>query len=103
LCKQPGSHQKPVVDLLQATFEAMTLAEAGALLDRLDVCWAPVKTFPEALADEQLAARRFVLSDGKGRKHFGSPIRFASEPAQPSLEPPPLDRDRGLLLQRSPA
>jgi len=90
LCQEPGPHQKPVVDLLEQAFAAMTLAEAEALLDRLGVCWGPVRTFPEALASEQLAHRGFLHTDEAGRLHLGTPIRFRDEPAQINLLSPAL-------------
>ncbi|MFX9008206.1 CoA transferase, partial [Acinetobacter baumannii] len=63
---------------------------AGALLDRLDICWGRVNTYPQALDDAQVAARGFVLTDAQGRRHLGPPIRFAAEPAQPTLAAPAL-------------
>lgn len=96
LCKEPGPHQQPVVDLLCATFADMSLDDAGALLDRLDVCWGPVKTYPEALDDEQVAARGFIATDALGRRHIGTPIRFMHEPARLSLRAPALGEDQAL-------
>lgn len=90
LCEQPGPHQQPVVALLASFFASQTLAEAGALLDRLDICWGRVNTYPQALDDAQVAARGFVLTDAQGRRHLGPPIRFAAEPAQPTLAAPAL-------------
>ena len=97
LCREPGPHQQPVVELLSAFFAGQTLAEAGALLDRLDVCWGRVNTYPEALADEQIAARGYLLTDAHGRRHLGPPIRFRDEPAQPKLDAPALGGDQELV------
>jgi crotonobetainyl-CoA:carnitine CoA-transferase CaiB-like acyl-CoA transferase len=97
LCAQPGAHQQPVIDVLTAFFAQQTLAQAGALLDRLDLCWGRVNTYPEALNDEQIAARGFVLTDDLGRQHLGPPIRFLHEPAQPSLVAPALGGDQHLI------
>ncbi len=88
LCREPGPHQLPVVALLDQTFGAITLSEAGSMLDRLAMCWGPVKTYPEALEDEQIAFREFLRPDGAGRLHIGSPIRFRDEPAQIDLRIP---------------
>ena len=96
LCREPGPHQQPVVDLLSAFFAGQPLVEAGALLDRLDVCWGRVNTYPQALDDEQVTARGFILTDDLGRRHLGSPIRFRHEPARPSLDVPVLGADQAL-------
>jgi crotonobetainyl-CoA:carnitine CoA-transferase CaiB-like acyl-CoA transferase len=97
LCDAPGAQQQPVADLLGSLFATKTLAEAGALLDRLDICWGRVNTYPEALADEQIAARGFVMTDDQGRRHFASPIRFRDQPARPSLGVPALGADQALV------
>ncbi|WP_408590797.1 CaiB/BaiF CoA transferase family protein [Novosphingobium sp.] len=96
LCDTPGPHQQPVVDTLAAFFASHTLAEAGALLDRIDVCWGRVNTYPQALEDEQIAARGFVLTDDLGRRHLGPPIRFADEPARVTLRAPALGEHQDL-------
>ena len=96
LCSEPGPHQQPVVDLLAAFFAGQTVDAAGALLDRLNLCWGRVNTYPQALDDEQIAARGFVLTDDLGRRHLGPPIRFRDQPAQPSLAVPGLGADQAL-------
>lgn len=90
LCDTPGPHQQPVIDLLAGFFGGLSLTDAGALLDRLDVCWGRVNSYPQALADEQLQARGFMLTDDLGRRHLGPPIRFADQPARPDLHAPAL-------------
>jgi crotonobetainyl-CoA:carnitine CoA-transferase CaiB-like acyl-CoA transferase len=97
LCDTPGPHQQPVVDLLRAAFAGMTLDDAGALLDRLDVCWGPVKTYPEALADEQVVARGFITTDALGRRHIGTPIRFRNEPGRPDWNAPRLGENQEIV------
>ena len=97
LCQEPGPQQQPVANMLASVFAAKTLAEAGALLDRLDICWGRVNTYPQALADENVTARGFVLTDGLGRPHFAPPIRFRHEPARPSLASPALGADQALV------
>jgi crotonobetainyl-CoA:carnitine CoA-transferase CaiB-like acyl-CoA transferase len=101
LCREPGPHQHAVVALLRETFGAMTLSEAGELLDRLELCWGPVRTYPEALEDEQLAFRNFVLTDEQGRRHLASPIRFRDQPGRVGLQAPQLGADRVLLAASS--
>ena len=86
LCERPGPHQKPVMELLEQTFKAKTLADNLAFLSKLDVCYAPVNTLPEALE----AAADKLITDELGRRHLAPPIRFRDEPARPSLREPRL-------------
>ncbi len=86
LCERPGPHQKPVMDFLEQTFKAKTLADNLAFLSKLDVCYAPVNTLPEALE----AAADKLITDELGRRHLAPPIRFRDEPARPSLREPKL-------------
>jgi len=86
LCEKPGPHQQPVMELLEKTFKERTLKETLAFLSRLDVCYAPVHTLPEALD----AAADKLLRDEHGRRHLAPPIRFRDEPARPSLREPRL-------------
>jgi len=86
LCERPGPHQKPVMDFLEQTFKAKTLADNLAFLSQLDVCYAPVNTLPEALE----AAADKLITDELGRRHLAPPIRFRHEPARPSLREPGL-------------
>ncbi|MEW5420957.1 CaiB/BaiF CoA transferase family protein [Amorphus sp. 3PC139-8] len=92
----PGPHQAPVRAFLADTFKAMTLAEAEAFLNAIDVCWGPVNTLPEALADPHLSTRGFVLTDAEDQRHLASPIRFRNEPARPDWRAHDLDEDSDL-------
>ncbi|HEY8356500.1 MAG TPA: CoA transferase [Ramlibacter sp.] len=97
LCLQgPGAHQQPVVDFLAQTFRQATRAEWEERLGRLDVCFGPVNSLPEAMRDPQVLARGMVLRDAEGRPHIASPIRFLNEPAQPSLDSPGLDQHHAI-------
>ena len=97
----PGPHQQPLVAFLQETFATRTRDEWDAWLARLDVCYAPVKTLPEALADPQLLAREMVVDDTLGRRHLASAIRFREEPAQLTLNEPALGAEAASLLSWS--
>jgi crotonobetainyl-CoA:carnitine CoA-transferase CaiB-like acyl-CoA transferase len=91
LCARgPGPHQKPVADFLAATFRTKPRDEWVAWLSQLDVCFAPVNSLPEALADPGVAARGLLMTDASGRRHLAPPIRFREEPARPSLREPRL-------------
>jgi crotonobetainyl-CoA:carnitine CoA-transferase CaiB-like acyl-CoA transferase len=91
LCERgPGAHQQPVIAFLSETFLTRTRDEWQEWLRKLDVCYGPVNTLPEALADAQLLARGTVVRDAAGRRHLGSPIRFGEEPGRASLHEPSL-------------
>jgi crotonobetainyl-CoA:carnitine CoA-transferase CaiB-like acyl-CoA transferase len=96
--KGPGPHQAIVIAYFEDLFSRKPLAEWVEWLSGLDVCFGPVLTFPEALADPHLQARGMVLTDLPGRRHIGSPIRFLNEPAQPRLQAPALGRDSEAVI-----
>jgi crotonobetainyl-CoA:carnitine CoA-transferase CaiB-like acyl-CoA transferase len=99
LCARgPGPHQRPVVECLQAFFVTRTRSEALAWLTELDVCFAPVNTLPEALADPNVAARRLVQTDDRGRKHLVTPLRFDAEPARVVSREPALGEHTDEIL-----
>src|SRR5262249_6642895 len=99
LClKGPGPHQQPVIDFLQATFRQRTQAEIVAFLSKLDVCFAPVNTLPEAFANRNAAARGMALADALGRRHIAPAIRFAHEPPAVSLTEPRLGEHTDEIL-----
>jgi crotonobetainyl-CoA:carnitine CoA-transferase CaiB-like acyl-CoA transferase len=47
-----------------------------------------VRTLLEAAHDDHVVARSLLLRDATGRLHLAPPIRFAAEPARPSLREP---------------
>ncbi|TDR90070.1 CaiB/BaiF CoA transferase family protein [Enterovirga rhinocerotis] len=99
LCEQgPGPHQAPVVAFLAETFRTRPLAEWVSWFEPLDVCFAPVNTLPEALADPQVEARGAVLRDEAGRPHLAPVIRFLHEPAEPRLAVPAMGQHNGDML-----
>jgi crotonobetainyl-CoA:carnitine CoA-transferase CaiB-like acyl-CoA transferase len=102
LCLQgPGPHQAPVIAFFEEMFRAKPLAHWIEWLSSLDVCFGPVQTFPEMLADPQLKVRGMIVTDGNGRKHIASAIRFANEPAQIDLRIPALGQDTDSVTRES--
>jgi crotonobetainyl-CoA:carnitine CoA-transferase CaiB-like acyl-CoA transferase len=101
LClRGPGPHQQPVIDFLRGTFLKRSLPEWMNYLSGLDVCFAPVKTLPEALDDPNLRARAMLLTDEAGRRHIAPAIHFRDEPAQPTLREPLLGEHTAEILAR---
>ena len=102
LCLQgPGPHQAPVVAFFTGMFREKPLAHWNEFLSNLDVCFGPVQTFPEMLADPQLKARGMVVTDNNGRKHIASAIRFRNEPAEIDLHIPALGQDTEAVTRKS--
>jgi crotonobetainyl-CoA:carnitine CoA-transferase CaiB-like acyl-CoA transferase len=88
LCEWPGPHQTPVMDFLAATFRKEPLAHWMTWLATLDICYAPINTLPEAIADPNLRQRGAILRDDEGRLHLAPVVRFKDEPAQPCYREP---------------
>ena len=100
LCEWPGDHQKPVVDFLTATFKAKPLKHWMEFLATLDICYGPVNTLPEAIAEPNLVKRGFMVTDDMGRKHFGPAVRFKHEPSSPLYREPLLGEHTEEVLKR---
>jgi crotonobetainyl-CoA:carnitine CoA-transferase CaiB-like acyl-CoA transferase len=102
LClRGPGAHQQPVIDFLRETFLKRRRSEWMTFLARLDVCFAPVNTLPEALDDPNLRARGVLLIDESGRCHIAPAIRLRHEPAAPKLREPLLGEHTAEVLART--
>jgi crotonobetainyl-CoA:carnitine CoA-transferase CaiB-like acyl-CoA transferase len=80
--------------ILEAAFEAMTLDQAGALLDSVDIAWAPMETLQDLEMNPQAhEAGCFVdTPDGWGGAFFGpaSPVRFPGVDTSPRRAAPKL-------------
>jgi crotonobetainyl-CoA:carnitine CoA-transferase CaiB-like acyl-CoA transferase len=85
---EPGPGQDPLKRFFEATFVQKTLDEWVVFLADVDLCWAPVRTLKDAMADPYTIARGMVLTDRDGNKHLGIPIRFTDEPGKADLTLP---------------
>jgi Predicted acyl-CoA transferases/carnitine dehydratase len=99
LCEWPGAHQKPVMEFLAATFKAKPLAHWMDWLGQLDICYGPVNTLPEAIADPNLLKRGAIVVGKDGRKHLAPVVRFKDEPSQPLYREPLLGEHTNEILQ----
>lgn len=100
LCEWPGPHQQPVKDFLAATFRTRPLSHWAAWLDTLDICWGPVNTLPEAIADPNLVKRGAIVVSDDGRKHLAPVVRFRDEPSTPLYREPLLGEHTDEVLRR---
>ena len=93
----PGPHQAPVQAFLSETFRSRPLAHWLDRLAGLDVCFGPVNSLPEALADPNALARGMVVTDEAGRRWLGPAVRFTAEPARPVWREPQLGEHEHVL------
>jgi crotonobetainyl-CoA:carnitine CoA-transferase CaiB-like acyl-CoA transferase len=85
---EPGPEQDPLKRYFEEIFASKTLEDWVVFLKDVDLCWAPVRSLKDAMADPYTIARGMVLTDEGGNKHLGIPIRFADEPGQADLTLP---------------
>jgi crotonobetainyl-CoA:carnitine CoA-transferase CaiB-like acyl-CoA transferase len=99
LCEWPGPHQRPVHEFLAATFKAKPLAHWMDYLAKLDLCYGPVNTLPEAIADPNLLKRGAIVVTEDGRKHFAPTVRYRDEPSHPLYREPLLGEHTDEILR----
>ena len=85
---------------LAATFRDKPLAHWMKWLDTLDICYGPVNTLPEAIADPNLLKRGAIVVGEDGRKHFAPVVRFRDEPSRPVYREPLLGQHTREVLAR---
>jgi crotonobetainyl-CoA:carnitine CoA-transferase CaiB-like acyl-CoA transferase len=107
-CVLPITDQAVVLeirDLLDQVFAGMTLAEAGAMLTKADVIWAPMATPAEVVADPMAhEAGCFVETpDGWGGAFAApaSPVRFPGTPVGPAGPAPKLGEHTRAVLRKA--
>jgi crotonobetainyl-CoA:carnitine CoA-transferase CaiB-like acyl-CoA transferase len=91
LCRQgPGPVEDPVRAFFAETFRQKPLKEWQAWFNGRDVCFSPVKDIVEAIHDPHVAHRKMVVTDDRGLKHLGIPIKFRDEPGKVNVTWPEL-------------
>ena len=85
---EPGPQQAPLCTFLKARFAELPRAHWEAFLAPVDCCWAAIRSLKDAFADPHTQHRKMLLTDARGNRHIGVPIKYAREPAQPNLEIP---------------
>lgn len=100
LCKKgPGPVEEPVREFLRTTFRQKTLAEWQAWFDGRDIAFSPVKDLVEAVNDRHVAHRQMVVTDPRGLKHLGIPIKFRNEPGKINFDWPELGQHGPEILR----
>ncbi len=91
-----------LVDLIDAAFAELTLAQAQERLDTEQMIWAPVLTAAEAVADAQAEAAGAIVRtpqpDGSTIKAPGAPIRFPGADDGPKGPAPHLGQHTRTVL-----
>jgi crotonobetainyl-CoA:carnitine CoA-transferase CaiB-like acyl-CoA transferase len=88
-----------VHEFLAATFKAKPLEHWMDFLAKLDICYGPVNTLPEAIEDPNLLKRKAIVVSDDGRKHFAPAVRFRDEPSQPLYREPLLGEHTDEILR----
>lgn len=86
--REPGPAQAELRAFLKQSFADQTLAHWEGFLEKLDLCWAPVRTLKDAFDDPHTSERGMVFTDDKGDRHIGPPLRFLREPGRPNPATP---------------
>jgi len=84
-----GAEREEMFRVLRARFREKTMAEWVAELTDLDICFGPVATMGEALADPQVRHRDMVVELDGGRRTLGNPLKLSDTP--PTIRTPPPD------------
>ena len=85
---EPGPGQDPARAFFRDVFKTKTRDEWSDWFDGRDICYGPVNDLKEALEDPQLLHREMVLTDDRGWRHLGIPIKFQDEPGRVDFECP---------------
>ena len=80
--------------LLADGFKAKTTDEWAAILDRIEVRYAPVNDYAQAASDPLVTTNNYIVEledvNGETRRVVGSPIKMSDTPTSPSASAPEL-------------
>ncbi|MBN40026.1 MAG: hypothetical protein CL457_05115 [Acidimicrobiaceae bacterium] len=80
--------------LLADGFKAKTTDEWAAILDRIEVRYAPVNDYEQAASDPLVTTNNYIVEledfNGETRRVVGSPIKMSDTPTSPSASAPEL-------------
>lgn len=93
-----GEQREHMFATFRAAFRTRTQAEWLAVLGEQDICFGPVNTIEEMLADPQLRHRGMVVDQPGGQPTLGSPIKLSETPAALRTPPPLFGQDTEAVL-----
>jgi crotonobetainyl-CoA:carnitine CoA-transferase CaiB-like acyl-CoA transferase len=100
-------HQVELCTILEAIFASEDAVHWIARFRAAGVPCAPINTYSQVLADEQVEYMQWVqpveLPNGARTKTFGSPIRFSGQHSRIRRRPPALGEHNDELLKRTDA
>ncbi len=93
-----GAEREEMFRRIRARFREKTMAAWVAELADLDICFGPVATLGEALADPQVRHRGMVVELDGGRRTLGNPIKLSDTPPTIRTPPPALGEHTDAVL-----
>src|SRR5205809_503057 len=93
-----GAEREEMFRRIRARFREKTMAEWVSELADLDICFGPVATLGEALADPQVRHRGMVVELDGGRRTLGNPIKLSDTPPTIRTPPPELGEHTDTVL-----
>ncbi len=88
--------------LLADGFKSRTTDEWAQILDQMEVRYAPVNDYAQAVADPLVTTNNYIVeledSNGETKKVVGSPIRMSETPTTPSVSAPELGQHTEEIL-----
>ncbi len=88
--------------LLADGFKAKTTDQWAAILDRIEVRYAPVNDYEQAASDPLVTTNKYIVEledfNGETRRVVGSPIKMSDTPTSPSASAPELGQHTEEIL-----
>ncbi len=72
---EPGPEQEPLRTFFRERFAEHPCAYRESFLEPVDCCWAFVRSLKDAFEDPHTLHRRMLLTDARGNRHIGPPIK----------------------------
>jgi crotonobetainyl-CoA:carnitine CoA-transferase CaiB-like acyl-CoA transferase len=93
-----GPRREEMFRVIREKFKQKTQAEWLQQLERIDICFGPVNTIAETIADPQVRARGMIREVG-GLKLIGAPFKFSDTPTPEPTAPPDFGQHTDEILR----